>query len=91
MYNFNLEEEVRFDINIDLYDNGLSTDQETHLLEWQSFIVNKNEYKSENKILTFYDKENLHPLEIGVKIRRSEQTDFEIVFYAHNCIVNNTD
>ena len=34
LYNFNLEDEVRFDINIDVYETGFGVEENQHLCEW---------------------------------------------------------
>ena len=85
-HNFNLEGEVSFKMNLDIVDQ-----QGEMQLEWHQFTLVRDEYKANDKIVKLVDKSNGQVLELAAKIRSTDQTDLEITFYCHNCIVNNTD
>jgi len=89
-HNFNLEGEVRFDLNLDVIDDR-SPDSDELLMNWLEFVLVRDEYKSNDKIITLVDKTGGQTLELGAKIRSTDQTDLEITFYSQNCFVNNTD
>ena len=89
-HNFNLEGEVRFDLNLDII-NDQSPDSDELLMSWCQFVLKRDEYKSNDKIIKLMDRTTGQILELGAKIRSTDQTDLEITFYCQNCFVNNTD
>jgi hypothetical protein len=89
-HNFNLEGEVRLELNLDI--NRVSpVGEEEPLMAWTEFVLVRDEYKSNEKSVVLVDKSLGVPLELTARIRATEQTDLEITFYCQNCIVNNTD
>ena len=89
-HNFNLEGEVRFELNLDIH-NDASSDPDEPLMRWCQFVLVRDEYKANDKVVILEDRTTGQPLELCAKIRATEQTDLEITFYCQNCIVNNTD
>ena len=88
-HNFNLEGEVRLEINLDLESDSIDGFG-TPLMGWTSFVLVRDEYKANEKLIVLEDKAIGQPLELCARIRATEQTDLEITFYSQNCIVNNT-
>ena len=73
-------------MNLDIVDQ-----QGEMQLDWHQFTLVRDEYKANDKIVKLVDKSNGQVLELAAKMRSTDQTDLEITFYCHNCIVNNTD
>lgn len=60
-------------------------------MDWSWFTLNKKEYKQNDKVLELFDVTSGQVLEIGAKIKSTDETDLEITFYCFNCFINNTD
>ena len=60
-------------------------------MDWSPFKLSKKEYKQSDKILELFDVTTGQILEIGAKIKPTDETDLEITFYCFNCFINNTD
>lgn len=85
-HNFNLEGEVRFELNIDI-----PTEDQGPLLRWCQFVLVRDEYKANEKTIVLEDAATGQQMELSAKIKSTEHTDLEITFYCQNCMVNNTD
>ena len=85
-----MEGEVRFELNLDI-NNDQSSDPDDSLMRWYQFVLVRDEYKSNDKMITLVDRTTGQTLDLCAKIKSTEQTDLEITFYCQNCIVNNTD
>jgi len=77
-------------LNLDII-NDQSPDSDELLMNWCQFVLVRDEYKSNDKTITLVDRTTGQTLELGAKIRSTDQTDLEITFYSQNCFVNNTD
>jgi hypothetical protein len=79
-YNFNLDGDVKFEVNLEIMHDRRSEDQEL-LMNWGSFILERGDYKNNDKLITLIDKSSGQILELAAKIKSTDQTDLEITFY----------
>ena len=94
-HNFNLDNDVNFKLTLMSSDvagaQNVEQDQSQQLVDLAKFTLTRDEYKCCAKKITLIDPQSGQTLDIGAKIKSTEQTDLEITFYSYNCFVNNTD
>jgi len=78
-FNFNLDEEVRFEVALDAGREPV----------WALFVLPRGEYKSNLKTIVLEEASGL-TLEVTAQIKATEQTDLELTFFCQHCLVNNT-
>ena len=70
--------------------NSLSLDAKDNLMNWYTFDLPRDEYKSGRKILNLEDVTSREQLQIFANIHETESTDLQITFYSERIIVNDT-
>ena len=76
-HNYNLEKNVKLEVNLDI-SNATSSDKSSELMNWYQFDLPRELYKSGKKTVSLIDRSNQEDLELAADICETDKTDCKL-------------